>query len=97
MNIELKEFDAAEYLTDDEARAAYLSAVLESGDSEEFILAVGDIAKSIGMAKIAEDAGVGRNSLYKTFSAKKPRFDTMLKVIHALGMNISVTAQHKKA
>lgn len=93
MKVDLKEFDAAEYLLDDETRAAYLSEVLESDNIEEFISALNDIAKSIGITKVSKDSGIGRESLYKTLSSKKPRFDTMIKIIHALGMNIQLTSR----
>lgn len=88
--------DVAEYLEDDEMRAEFLTGFLEEGaTTEEFIHALNTVARSIGMSKLAEDSGIGRESLYKTLSSKKPRFDTMLKIIQALGMNIQLTATKK--
>lgn len=90
--VKITEFDASNYLSNDEERAMYLSEFLQDDVStEEFIAALNDVARSIGMAKIAEEADIGRESLYKSLSSKKPRFDTMLKIIHALGMNIQLT------
>ncbi|WP_085166090.1 addiction module antidote protein [Gilliamella bombi] len=94
--VKVTQFDAAKFLNTDEERAMYLSEFLhEDILSEEFIAALNDVARSIGMTKIAEEAGIGRESLYKTLSAKKPRFDTMLKIIHALGMDLQITATRK--
>lgn len=85
-------FDAARYLTDDAAVAEYVSAVLETGDPDLLLLALGDVARARGMAQIAKDAGLGRESLYKALApGAKPRFDTVLKVARALG--VKLTAQ----
>ncbi|HBL29828.1 MAG TPA: putative addiction module antidote protein [Acidobacteria bacterium] len=85
-------FDAARYLTDDAAVAEYMTAVLETGDPDLLLLALGDVARARGMAQVAKDAGLGRESLYKALApGAKPRFDTVLKVAHALG--IRLTAQ----
>ncbi len=82
--------DAARYLTDDAAVAEYMTAVLESGDSDLLLRALGDIARVRGMAKVARDTGLGRESLYKALTpGAKPRFDTILKVARALGIRLS--------
>jgi probable addiction module antidote protein len=82
--------DAARYLTDDDAIAEYMTAVLESGDSDLLLRALGDIARVRGMAKVARDTGLGRESLYKALTpGAKPRFDTILKVARALGLRLS--------
>jgi probable addiction module antidote protein len=84
-------FDAARYLSDDAAIAEYMSAVLESGDTDLLLLALGDVARARGMAQVAKDAGLGRESLYKALSpGAKPRFDTVIKVARALGVRLSV-------
>ncbi|MNP57343.1 hypothetical protein D3C76_1521660 [compost metagenome] len=63
--------------------------MLADGDTEELIRAIGYVAKARGMSQIAKDSGLGRESLYKAFApGAKPRFDTMLKVIHALGIDL---------
>lgn len=83
-------FDAARYLTDDNAIAEYITAVLETGDPDLLLLALGDIARARGMAQVAKDAGLGRESLYKALTpGAKPRFDTVMKVAHALGVRFS--------
>ncbi len=86
-------FDAARYLTDDAAVAEYMNAVLESGDSDLLLLALGDIARARGMAQVAKDTGLGRESLYKALApGAKPRFDTVLKVAKALGVRLTARA-----
>lgn len=83
-------FDAARYLNDDTAVAEYMTAVLETGDSDLLLLALGDVARARGMAQVAKDAGLGRESLYKALApGAKPRFDTVLKVARALGVRFS--------
>ncbi|HEY7215366.1 MAG TPA: addiction module antidote protein [Thermoanaerobaculia bacterium] len=88
--VKLLPFDAARYLTDDAAVAEYMTAVLETGDPDLLLLALGDIARAKGMAQVAKDAGLGRESLYKALApGAKPRFDTVLKVARALGVKLS--------
>jgi len=83
-------FDAARYLTDDYAIAEYMNAVLEAGDFDLLLLALGDVARARGMAQVAKDAGLGRESLYKALTpGSKPRFDTVLKVARALGVRLT--------
>ena len=90
MSRELIHFDITEYLDSEEAMAEYLSQVLEDGDNEEFLRAIGHIAKAKGMAQIAKDTGLGRESLYKAFRPNaKPRFDTVMKVIDALKIQLN--------
>lgn len=85
--------DAARYLTDDEAIAQYMNAVLEEDDPDLLLLALGDIARARGMAQIAKETGLGRESLYKALTpGAKPRFDTVLKVARALGVRFSAHA-----
>ena len=89
MTIKVTAFDVSEYLKDEASIAAYLSAVVEEGDSKLLISAIGDIAKARGMSKIASESGLGRESLYKALNSDaKPRFDTILKVLNALGVSI---------
>ena len=89
---ELETFDISKYLESEEAIAEYLSQVLEDGDNDEFIRAIGHIAKAKGMAQIAKDTGLGRESLYKAFRPNaKPRFDTVMKVMNAFKLQFSAT------
>jgi probable addiction module antidote protein len=70
----LKAFDITSHLDSEEAMAEYLSQVLEGGNNDEFVRALGHIAKAKGMATVANDSGLGRESLYKALSAgSKPR------------------------
>ncbi len=86
------EFDAAEYLQDEETIAIYLNDALTNGTDEEFLLALKTVAKARGMTQLAKDAGLGRESLYKTLSGDvKPRFETIHKISKAIGVNISFT------
>ena len=62
--LKLVAFDAARYLDDDEAIAEYMTAVLETNDSDLLLLALSDVARAKGMAQVAKDAGLGRESLY---------------------------------
>lgn len=90
MAVAISAFDVSEYLKDEPAIAAYLSAVLEHGDINLLLSAIGDIAKARGMSKIAHDTGLGRESLYKTLNPdSKPRFETVIKVLGALGLNLA--------
>lgn len=83
------EFDPASYLDSDEVITEYLNLALASGDTDLLLSAIGDVAKAKGMAQIAHDTGLGRESLYKALSAgAQPRFDTVLKVLKALGVQM---------
>ncbi|WP_322881026.1 addiction module antidote protein [Pandoraea sputorum] len=89
-NIGITRFDASEYLDNDETIAEYLNAALEENDAEFFLAAVADVAKAKGIAQVATAAGLGRESLYKTLSPDaQPRFFTILRVMHALGVTFS--------
>jgi probable addiction module antidote protein len=93
-------YDAAEHLRSPEEMAAYLEACLEeAGDDAAFIAkALGDIARARGTAQVARDAGLSRESLYKALSGERsPGFDTILKVIGALGLKLQATASTKRA
>ncbi len=90
---DLRTFDAANYLDNKELIAEYISQILEEGDMDELLSAIGDIARAKGMSQIAQETGLGRESLYKTFNAGvKPRFDTILKVLDALGIKLKAVA-----
>ncbi|MFN3985748.1 MAG: addiction module antidote protein [Rhodocyclaceae bacterium] len=88
-------FDAADYLNDEETIAEYLTAALEDPNPDVFLAAVRDVARARGMAQLAKDAGLGRESLYKALApGAKPRYDKVLKLLHALGVKISATPVH---
>ena len=80
-------FNAADYLDNEEVIAEYLAAALEDSDPEAFMMAVSNVAKARGIAKIAKDSGLGRESLYKALApGAKPRFETVRKLVDALGV-----------
>ena len=85
-------FDAADYLDDEQTIAEYLTAALEDPTPDVFLTAVRDVARARGMAQLAKDAGLGRESLYKALTpGAKPRYDTVLKLLNALGVRLSAT------
>ena len=86
-------FDAADYLTDGESIAAYLNEALEDEDPSVFLMAISTAARAQGMSQIANESGLGRESLYKALSSgAKPRYETVVKVIRALGVKLHAEA-----
>lgn len=88
-------YDVAEHLRTSEEMAAYLEACLEesNGDAAFIAKALGDIARAKGMTQVARDAGLSRESLYKALSGERsPGFDTILKVLQALGLKLHAEA-----
>lgn len=84
-------FDIADYLDNDEMIAEYLNTVLAEGDDSDVITAIGYVAKSIGMTKIAQETGLSRPSLYKALSGgSKPQFETIMKVLRAIGGQLQI-------
>jgi probable addiction module antidote protein len=89
MTTKVTSLEVSEYLNDEESIAAYLSAVIEEGDPKLLLAAISDVAKARGMSQIATDSGLGRESLYKALNPNaKPRFDTILRVLNSLGLQI---------
>ena len=89
-------YDVAEHLRTPEEMAAYLEACFEeANDDAAFIAkALGDIARAKGMSQVARDAGLSRESLYKALSGERvPSFDTILKIVSALGLKLHVEAR----
>jgi probable addiction module antidote protein len=85
-------WDAADYLRSETDMAAYLQAVLDEapGDAALLAEAIGDIARAKGMVQLARDTGLTREGLYKALSKDgNPRLDTVLKVLHALGLKLT--------
>ena len=88
-------YDVAEHLRTPEEMAAYLEACFEeaNGDATFIAKALGDIARAKGMSQVARDAGLSRESLHKALSGdRSPGFDTILKVMQALGMKLHAEA-----
>lgn len=89
-------YDVAEFLETPEEMAAYLEACMNEseGDAAFIAKALGDMARAKGMSQIARKAGLSRESLYKALSGdRSPSFDTVLKVISALGLNLSASVK----
>ncbi|MDO4900561.1 addiction module antidote protein [Actinomyces sp.] len=85
-------WDAADYLDDDAAIIAYLNEAAAQDDPKLLQVALGDIARAKGMSGIAEQVGVGRESLYKSLSgAGNPSFQTVVRVVRALGGRITIS------
>ena len=90
-------FDAADYLDNDVVIAEYLTAAAEDPNPKVFLAALGDVARAKGMAQIAKDAGLGRESLYKAFGAgAHPRYETVSAVLRAVGVRLTVVAQKRR-
>jgi probable addiction module antidote protein len=88
----LVEFDPAEYITSDEAAAAYITQALETNDAAVFAAAVGDVARARGMAEIARASGLAREGLYKALRPNsQPRMETITRVLSA--MNVRLKAE----
>lgn len=84
-------FDGSAYLDNEEVIAEYLSAAAEDENPAVFLAALGDVAKARGMAQIAKDAGLGRESLYKALApGAHPRHETISAVMRALGVKFAV-------
>lgn len=87
-------FDPVNYLKSEADYARYLEAIIEEGgDAQTFAKALGDVARARGMSQVARDAGLARESLYRALSGEgNPELATILKVIKALGLKLTVTA-----
>jgi len=94
----ISKWDPAEFLTSDEAIAAYLEAAFEDGDPKMIAVALGDIAKAKGMSAVAREAGVTREALYKSLSDRgDPKLSTLIGVMKALGLRFTVTKADEAA
>lgn len=91
MGIDISTWDASEYLESENDIAAYLNAALEDGNPAILQAALGDVAKARGMSTIARQAGLGRESLYKSLSLEgNPSWATITKVLAALGLELEI-------
>ena len=89
---EISDWDVADYLKTEEEVRYFLEEILNANDPKLWQMALGDVARSAGMAKIAKKAGLNRESLYKALKEEAhPRFETVMRVLNAMGMKLSLT------
>jgi probable addiction module antidote protein len=89
--VRVEPFDSAAFLDTQELRLAYVEAALATRDPAFIAKALGTVARAQGMADVARKSGLTRESLYKALSEKgNPAFATVLRVMHALGLHLSV-------
>ena len=90
--MQLKNFDAADFLDTDEAIVGYLNEALTYNDPKFFVEALGDVARARGMTSISDASGLGRQALYRSLSSDgNPRIDTLFKVLDTLNVRLAVT------
>jgi len=90
--MELKKFDAVDFLDTDEAMIGYLNEALTYKDPKFFVQALGDVARAKGMTSLARTSGLGRQALYRALSDQgNPRIDTLFKVLDTLNIRLTVT------
>ena len=98
MIVKLAPFDFASYLDNEETIAEYLTAAMEDENPDALLSALADVAKARGMAQVARDAGLGRESLYKALApGSHPRHATIAAVMKAMGVRMSVVASQRGA
>jgi len=91
--VKISEYDTAEFLDNEEIIAEYLAAAMEDPNPDVFIAALATVARARGMTQLAKDAGLSRESLYKTLApGAKPRFETIVKITKALGVSMTPAA-----
>jgi probable addiction module antidote protein len=98
MKTKTSPWDVAEHLRTPKEMAAYLEACIEEADGDAAFIAkaLGDIARAQGMTQVAKDSGLSRESLYKALSGERsPSFDTILKVVTALGLKLSASVRNE--
>jgi probable addiction module antidote protein len=96
--IKTKPYDAANYLDNEEVIAEYLNAAMEDPNPDVFLSALADVARAKSMTQLAKDCGLGRESLYKALTpGAKPRYDTIMKVVKALGIHLVAMPPHNNS
>ncbi len=91
MTIETSRWDIVDHLDSDEKIALFLEAIFEEGDPAAIAGAIGEVARARGMSQVAKDAGLSRENLYRALSeGGNPEFATILKVIRAIGYDLTV-------
>jgi probable addiction module antidote protein len=93
MKTRTRPYDVTEYLRDGADMAAHVEAALDDGHPAVVAAALGDVARAVGMSRVARLTGLGRESLYKALSpGGNPELATVLRVIAALGMRLTVAS-----
>jgi probable addiction module antidote protein len=96
--IKTRVYDSARYLDTAKARASYLTEAFETEDASFIAQALGTVARAKGMSKIARDAGLSRENLYRSLNGTpKTELETVMRVLHALGIKLSVDPKKAKA
>ncbi|TSD90113.1 putative addiction module antidote protein [Mycobacterium sp. KBS0706] len=89
-------YDSARYLDTPDTQAEYLTAAFETGDPGFIAEAIGTVARARGMTQIARDAGLSRESLYRTLSSGgNPELGTVMRVLQAMGLRLAATPADK--
>ncbi len=92
--VKAKSFDPADYLDSPDMIAAYLTEALELDDAAEIAMAIGAVARARGMTAVADKAGLSRENLYRSLGGEaQPEFGTIIKVLHALGIDLIAQPQ----
>jgi probable addiction module antidote protein len=93
MNIMTKPFNPITSLKSDDEISEYLTEAYRDEDPAVFIVALGHVARHRGIAKLAEETGLNRESLYKTFNGKvQPKWDTVHRLLKAMKVELAIAA-----
>ena len=89
MKLATEPFDAADHIHSPEGQAELLDDAFASGDASYIAAALGTVARARGMTRVASEAGITREALYKALSAESdPKLSTLLGVMKALGLRL---------
>ena len=89
--VTISKWDSSAYLDSPEMMKEYLQAAFEDGDIDALMEAIGNVAKAKGMSEIARETNLSRQNLYRALSSgSAPKFETVKKVVEALGCKLAV-------
>ncbi|TNH06430.1 addiction module antidote protein [Testudinibacter sp. TR-2022] len=92
-DLQLEDYDPAEFLNNEEDMKLYLNEALKDGNISLVLSVLGDIARARNVSQLSKEVGISREGLYKALSGKgNPSFSTTYKIIQALGMRLEVHA-----
>lgn len=93
MKTQTKPLDIHDFLHSDEEIAEYINEAYHDENPRMFLIALGNVVRSKGVSKVAQETGLGRESLYKVFSGSaSPKWDTLKKLLDNLGIEINMQA-----